>query len=150
MPAAGGDKANLAYTPPAEPPQGPPMYSAPQQSPYAQNSYQQQQPPQNYPPQVYSPQPQPQQGYAPHPGPQTHPSQMSAQQVGDQYRAQRYPPADHEIWSIHFLVLLLVAADSRLKGVCGIITAVVCFPIGLICLFIDTEQKCDRCGIKLS
>jgi peptidoglycan/LPS O-acetylase OafA/YrhL len=51
-------------------------------------------------------------------------------------------------------------------GICGIITAVVCFPIGLICLLYvsppllpvlvvilprstDTEQKCARCGIKL-
>ncbi|KAK7031152.1 hypothetical protein VNI00_013567 [Paramarasmius palmivorus] len=34
-------------------------------------------------------------------------------------------------------------------GMCGIITAIMCFPCGLICLFSDTEQKCDRCGVIL-
>lgn len=52
-------------------------------------------------------------------------------------------------------------------GICGIITAVVCFPCGLICLLYvsvsspershlidlshstDTEQKCAQCGIRL-
>ncbi|KAF8800560.1 hypothetical protein BYT27DRAFT_7262720 [Phlegmacium glaucopus] len=34
-------------------------------------------------------------------------------------------------------------------GVCGIITAIACFPIGLICLFMDTNVKCSRCGVSL-
>jgi len=34
-------------------------------------------------------------------------------------------------------------------GVCGIITAVICFPIGLICLFSDREVKCARCGVRI-
>ncbi|KAF7338226.1 hypothetical protein MVEN_02047800 [Mycena venus] len=135
MPAATSDnKSTLAYTPPVEP-QGPPMYSGPPGPPQHQGSYQQ--PPQSFQqPQGYAPQ---QQGYAPHPTPQTHPSQMSAQQVGEQYRAQLFAQCAQGIHQ-----------PTTKYGVCGIITAVVCFPIGLICLFIDTEQKCDRCGIKLS
>ncbi|KDR80329.1 hypothetical protein GALMADRAFT_242704 [Galerina marginata CBS 339.88] len=34
-------------------------------------------------------------------------------------------------------------------GVLGIITAVVCFPCGLICLFADTKHKCQRCGVSM-
>ncbi|KIK66853.1 hypothetical protein GYMLUDRAFT_218270 [Collybiopsis luxurians FD-317 M1] len=34
-------------------------------------------------------------------------------------------------------------------GVCGIITAVICFPIGLICLFSDRTRRCARCGVLL-
>ncbi|KAJ7905593.1 hypothetical protein B0H14DRAFT_2660815 [Mycena olivaceomarginata] len=64
---------------------------------------------------------------------------MSAQQVGEQYRAQLYAQCAQGIHQ-----------PTTKYGVFGIITAVVCFPIGLICLFVDTEQKCDRCGIKLS
>ncbi|CAL1708292.1 unnamed protein product [Somion occarium] len=31
-------------------------------------------------------------------------------------------------------------------GPCGIITAIMCFPCGLICLFNDITKKCARCG----
>ncbi|CAA7264400.1 unnamed protein product [Cyclocybe aegerita] len=34
-------------------------------------------------------------------------------------------------------------------GVCGIVTAIFCFPCGLICLFNDVEEKCARCGVNL-
>ncbi|KAF9063443.1 hypothetical protein BDP27DRAFT_1232094, partial [Rhodocollybia butyracea] len=34
-------------------------------------------------------------------------------------------------------------------GVCGIITAIVCFPIGLICLFTDSKKRCARCNAQL-
>ncbi|KAE9390475.1 hypothetical protein BT96DRAFT_833368, partial [Gymnopus androsaceus JB14] len=34
-------------------------------------------------------------------------------------------------------------------GMCGIITAVCLFPIGLICLFTDRKRKCARCGVPL-
>ncbi|KAE9391342.1 hypothetical protein BT96DRAFT_925359 [Gymnopus androsaceus JB14] len=34
-------------------------------------------------------------------------------------------------------------------GTCGIITAVLLFPIGLICLFTDRKKKCARCGVPL-
>ncbi|KAF8966605.1 hypothetical protein BDZ97DRAFT_620977 [Flammula alnicola] len=34
-------------------------------------------------------------------------------------------------------------------GICGIITAVMCFPCGLICLFKDTDITCARCGVLL-
>ncbi|KAJ7271872.1 hypothetical protein B0H12DRAFT_1091816 [Mycena haematopus] len=145
MPAASSDnKTTLAYTPPAES-QGPPSYQPPPQA-YQQPPQGFQQPPQGYqqPPQGYQQPPTqgyaPQQGgYAPQPTPQTHPSQMSAQQVGEQYRAQLFAQCAQGIHQ-----------PTTKYGICGIITAVVCFPIGLICLFTDTEQKCDRCGIKLS
>ncbi|KAJ7448341.1 hypothetical protein FB451DRAFT_1567269 [Mycena latifolia] len=38
---------------------------------------------------------------------------------------------------------------SKKYGVFGIIVAVVCFPCGLIALFVDVERKCDRCGIAM-
>ncbi|KAJ7219369.1 hypothetical protein GGX14DRAFT_560457 [Mycena pura] len=106
-------------------------------------------------PQTYATQPgaQPQQGYAqpyaqpqqgypqgqpypPHPQFQTQPS---AAQVGEEYRAQLFAQCAQGIHQ-----------PTTKYGMCGIITAILCFPIGLICLFTDTEQKCDRCGIKLS
>ncbi|KAF7763663.1 hypothetical protein Agabi119p4_8200 [Agaricus bisporus var. burnettii] len=31
-------------------------------------------------------------------------------------------------------------------GPCGIITAVCCFPIGLLALLVDVEKRCTRCG----
>ncbi|KAJ7109465.1 hypothetical protein C8R44DRAFT_802597 [Mycena epipterygia] len=128
MPASSTDnKTTLAYTPPASAP-GPPVYTPPAASPA---NYQ------HVPPQGYAPQPQ--QGYAPQPQPQTHPSQRSAAQVGEDYRAQLFAQCAQGIHQ-----------PTTKYGICGIITAVVCFPIGLICLFTDTEQKCDRCGIKLS
>ncbi|KAF8155762.1 hypothetical protein B0H34DRAFT_675899 [Crassisporium funariophilum] len=34
-------------------------------------------------------------------------------------------------------------------GMCGIITAIACFPCGLICLFSDSQEKCSRCGVSL-
>jgi len=34
-------------------------------------------------------------------------------------------------------------------GPCGIITAIACFPIGLIALLIDKEEKCIRCGQRV-
>ncbi|KDR74033.1 hypothetical protein GALMADRAFT_157830 [Galerina marginata CBS 339.88] len=34
-------------------------------------------------------------------------------------------------------------------GPCGIITAICLFPIGLICLFMDVQKKCSRCGVTL-
>ncbi|KAF8800561.1 hypothetical protein BYT27DRAFT_7199677 [Phlegmacium glaucopus] len=34
-------------------------------------------------------------------------------------------------------------------GMFGIIMAVACFPCGLICLFMDTQDKCSRCGVSL-
>ncbi|TFK93088.1 hypothetical protein K466DRAFT_479298 [Polyporus arcularius HHB13444] len=34
-------------------------------------------------------------------------------------------------------------------GIAGIITAIVCFPCGLICLFADTEKRCVRCGSRV-
>ncbi|THU88412.1 hypothetical protein K435DRAFT_761920 [Dendrothele bispora CBS 962.96] len=63
---------------------------------------------------------------------------MSNAQLGDQYRSALFAQCaqgNHQ--------------PETKYGVCGIITAVVCFPCGLICLFSDTEKKCSRCGITL-
>ncbi|KAI0322254.1 hypothetical protein OF83DRAFT_1049773 [Amylostereum chailletii] len=58
--------------------------------------------------------------------------------VGTQYRNQlfaRCARGDHDI--------------TTTFGLCGIICAVLLFPIGLICLCLDTEKKCSRCGVRL-
>ncbi|PPQ80308.1 hypothetical protein CVT25_003657 [Psilocybe cyanescens] len=33
---------------------------------------------------------------------------------------------------------------------CGIITAIFLFPVGLTCLYMDSEKRCTRCGEVLS
>ncbi|KAI0632218.1 hypothetical protein C8Q77DRAFT_1158880 [Trametes polyzona] len=38
---------------------------------------------------------------------------------------------------------------TKKYGVCGIITAILCFPCGLICLCTDVEKRCVRCGVKV-
>ncbi|KAJ4487864.1 hypothetical protein J3R30DRAFT_860171 [Lentinula aciculospora] len=68
---------------------------------------------------------------------------VSTEQAGEQYRTQLFAQCAQGIHDPH-----------TKYGVCGIITAVVfpvCagFPIGLICLFTDTEQRCHRCGVRL-
>ncbi|KAH9180641.1 hypothetical protein EDB89DRAFT_2224388 [Lactarius sanguifluus] len=101
-----------------------------------------------------APQPQPQQ-YPPSPGnphsgtptssPQWQnpgPGQQPASQnwvAGEQYRNQmfaRCARGDHDVVTSF--------------GLCGIICAILLFPIGLIFLCIDTEKKCARCGVRLS
>ncbi|KAJ7285745.1 hypothetical protein C8J57DRAFT_1285688 [Mycena rebaudengoi] len=122
MPSASAtdNKTTLAYQPPAP---GPPMYAAAPPGPGT---------PQGMP---AGP---PQGGYAPQ-GQPPYPNQQNAAQIGEEYRAQLYARCAQGIHE-----------PTTKYGICGIITAVVCFPIGLICLFTDTEQRCDRCGIKLS
>lgn len=39
-------------------------------------------------------------------------------------------------------------ARTRKYGACGIVTAILCFPIGLIALFVDVEEYCVRCGTR--
>ncbi|KAL1701386.1 hypothetical protein EV121DRAFT_294292 [Schizophyllum commune] len=79
--------------------------------------------------------PQPQEQSHLHPPP---PQQMSAAQVGEQYRAELLAQCAQGIHD-----------PQRKYGVCGIITAVLCFPCGLICLFSDAEKRCTRCGVKV-
>ncbi|RDB21263.1 hypothetical protein Hypma_011683 [Hypsizygus marmoreus] len=55
----------------------------------------------------------------------------------EQYRASLYmrcAQGQHD-WTIRF-------------GLCGILCAIFCFPIGFICLFLDTDRVCARCGIR--
>ncbi|KAH9478460.1 hypothetical protein JR316_0008915 [Psilocybe cubensis] len=121
-------------TPQAEVEAPPPVYPAmPQASPYPQTGGQypmQQMPaPSGYP--------LPQQPGGTTPGP-VDPA-MAAAIAGQQYRDQLF-------------ALCAAGQHERVTsyGICGIITAVVCFPCGLICLFSDTEEKCARCGVSLS
>ncbi|KAK0463962.1 uncharacterized protein EV420DRAFT_1638880 [Desarmillaria tabescens] len=102
------------------------------------------QPPPEYGRGMYPGQPQPpppqQQSYNMHP-PQQPPPQAPPKtpaQIGEEYRSALYAQCAAGVHE-----------PTTKFGICGIITAVVCFPIGLICLFMDTEQKCNRCGIKL-
>ncbi|EAU88521.2 hypothetical protein CC1G_04227 [Coprinopsis cinerea okayama7 len=40
--------------------------------------------------------------------------------------------------------------DTTTKyGACGIIFAILCFPIGLVGLCIDREERCVRCGARM-
>ncbi|KAG5721629.1 hypothetical protein E4T56_gene5196 [Termitomyces sp. T112] len=70
------------------------------------------------------------------PHPQT--GLAAAAELGEQYRAAQFAKCaqgEHN--------------RETKYGICGIITAVVCFPIGLICLCMDKEEVCTRCGNKL-
>ncbi|KAI0282997.1 hypothetical protein BGY98DRAFT_1058321 [Russula aff. rugulosa BPL654] len=58
--------------------------------------------------------------------------------VGQQYRNQLFAQCargNHD--------------ETTSFGLCGIICAILLFPIGLIFLCIDTEKKCSRCGLRL-
>ncbi|KAJ7788036.1 hypothetical protein B0H14DRAFT_3504672 [Mycena olivaceomarginata] len=65
-------------------------------------------------------------------------TQLSAAQIGENFRGQLFAQCAQGIHQ-----------PTTKYGVFGIITAVVCFPCGLIALCIDVERKCDRCGINL-
>ncbi|KAH9996773.1 hypothetical protein BJV77DRAFT_986224, partial [Russula vinacea] len=112
-------------------------------------------PPAYAPPSVGSPSnPPPQQQYPPSSGqnysgsPTLHPqwnapgtgsqSMPPDEWVGQQYRNQLFAQCargDHD--------------PTTSFGLCGIICAILLFPIGLIFLCIDTEKKCSRCGVRL-
>lgn len=120
---------NKSYT--MQPQQDPPTYpNAAYNNPYPQG--QPQQYPQGQPQQYMQGQPQVLQ-----PPPMQQMPKSDAQ-IGEEYRAGLFARCAQGVHE-----------PTTKYGVCGIITAVVCFPIGLICLFMDTEQKCARCGIRL-
>ncbi|KAI0789695.1 hypothetical protein C8Q75DRAFT_764580 [Abortiporus biennis] len=61
---------------------------------------------------------------------------MSDKPLGQQYQEQLFAQCargDHDTVTKY--------------GTCGIIGAILLFPIGLICLCIDKEKRCARCGI---
>ncbi|TFY72688.1 hypothetical protein EVG20_g354 [Dentipellis fragilis] len=122
---ANGDVETPAAPPPAYPSQyptspGPSYYpQSPQANPEPRNS-----------------------GYPPHSGPWSPrnqpPYDPQTQWLGEQYRSQllaRCAQGDHDV--------------STSFGLCGILCAILLFPLGLICLCIDTEKKCSRCGVRL-
>ncbi|KAK7022693.1 hypothetical protein VNI00_017019 [Paramarasmius palmivorus] len=147
------NKQNPPSTQPQDLHPPPPVYEAqgqgsqypPQQSqmsmPTPGGSYHQQQPQQGGP-QPPSPSHYPSyQGQGPtmmQPPMQRQPEPKSAAQIGEEYRAGLFAQCAQGIHE-----------PKTQYGPCGIITAVLCFPCGLICLFTDTEQKCARCGVKL-
>ncbi|KAJ3490674.1 hypothetical protein NLI96_g1243 [Meripilus lineatus] len=113
--------------------------------------------PQGAPPQGYYPMQTPQAGMPGYPQmapmqtpmatggypaqPQVVPQQTIVQvqpDLGTQYQQQlfaRCARGDHDV-TVRY-------------GPCGIIAAIVFFPIGLIFLFLDVERKCARCGANL-
>ncbi|KAK7467216.1 hypothetical protein VKT23_004274 [Stygiomarasmius scandens] len=95
-------------------------------------------PPQQPSPAYTSPYPPQGQSYPQDQPVNTQPPPMSNAQLGDQYRSALFAQCAQGIHQ-----------PETKYGVCGIITAVVCFPCGLICLFSDTEKKCSRCGVIL-
>ncbi|KAF9260130.1 hypothetical protein L218DRAFT_962904 [Marasmius fiardii PR-910] len=98
--------------------------SQPQDRPY----------PQSQPSNVPSPSPHP---VAMQPPPQALLGQeKTPAQMGEEYRAALFAECAQ---GRH--------APTTRYGPCGIITAILCFPCGLLCLYTDSEQKCDRCGI---
>ncbi|KIM79558.1 hypothetical protein PILCRDRAFT_560100 [Piloderma croceum F 1598] len=38
---------------------------------------------------------------------------------------------------------------KRHYGILGIVFAVILFPVGLLCLVLDSEQKCARCQVRI-
>ncbi|KAF8233672.1 hypothetical protein L208DRAFT_1265799 [Tricholoma matsutake] len=62
----------------------------------------------------------------------------NASQLGEEYRAELYARCAKGIHQ-----------PQRKYGACGIITAILCFPIGLICLFTDSSKVCSQCGVRL-
>ncbi|KAI0657329.1 hypothetical protein C8Q70DRAFT_282827 [Cubamyces menziesii] len=64
-------------------------------------------------------------------------SQATALSVGAQYQEQllaKCAAGDHDMVTKH--------------GAGGIIAAVCLFPIGLLCLMLDAETRCVRCGVR--
>ncbi|KAI0006118.1 hypothetical protein BJV74DRAFT_761438 [Russula compacta] len=123
------DPAPLSFPPPAYAP----LEGTQDQSPHSAPPQVQQYPPSNQPypgsptslPQWQSP------GAVPQPVP---PDEW----VGQHYRNQlfaRCARGNHD--------------ETTSFGLCGIICAILLFPIGLIFLCIDTEKKCSRCGVRL-
>ncbi|KAF5381729.1 hypothetical protein D9615_005538 [Tricholomella constricta] len=109
----------------------PPAYASSNQTPDAQRQG---------PPPHWQQAPQPQWAQAPHPAqmPSQPTREMSAAQMGEQYRAAQFAQCAQGNHS-----------RTRKYGVCGIIAAVVFFPIGLICLCLDSEEVCTRCGDRI-
>ncbi|KIY43358.1 hypothetical protein FISHEDRAFT_27226, partial [Fistulina hepatica ATCC 64428] len=63
---------------------------------------------------------------------------VSAAQVGEQYRAELFAQCAKGVHD-----------PTNEYGMCGIITAIVFFPIGLICLFSGRKKRCTRCGVLI-
>lgn len=126
-PAYSGTDGTL-YPPaqPQSPPVPPGPYAAPAPPPPPQS-------PLGYPP--VSP---PAAGPGAGPGPGAPQPPQTDAQLAAQYQQQlfaRCARGDHDV--------------SKKYGPCGIITAVLLFPIGLICLFMDVDKKCARCGVDI-
>ncbi|KAF9539248.1 hypothetical protein CPC08DRAFT_594992, partial [Agrocybe pediades] len=63
---------------------------------------------------------------------------QDAAAAGNQYRAEifaRCARGEHQV--------------GRKYGTFGVIMALACFPIGLICLFTDSQKVCSQCGVTI-
>ncbi|KAI5892060.1 uncharacterized protein SCHCODRAFT_02502932 [Schizophyllum commune H4-8] len=63
---------------------------------------------------------------------------MSIAQVGEQYQAELFAKCAQ---GSHVV--------KKHYGTCGIVWAIVCFPLGLICLCRDREKRCVRCNVRI-
>ncbi|KAJ8699888.1 hypothetical protein PTI98_002965 [Pleurotus ostreatus] len=115
----------------------------------AHNPYFQQQP---QPHILYPPPGSPYQEGPPSSPPQVYPPQ----QVQQPWSPNMQDPMarDVQIGQNYQAVLFARCAQGRHErttkyGACGIIAAILLFPIGLLCLFLDTEDRCAVCGTVL-
>ncbi|KAL0576397.1 hypothetical protein V5O48_005586 [Marasmius crinis-equi] len=146
---------------PAQAGEQPPMY--PQQS-HPQHPYPPQQP-ELYHQQSYPQQPYPQQPYpVPHQQSQPYPQQSYSSQQSYAPQ-QQYPSPPPQVYVQQPVILQPMSVNPGAGlfaqcaqgmhtprtdyGIAGIIVAILCFPLGLICLFVDRRRKCDRCGVGL-
>ncbi|KAI0035934.1 hypothetical protein K488DRAFT_82546 [Vararia minispora EC-137] len=70
--------------------------------------------------------------------PGQYPSPAAYINIGAQYQHQLFAKCaqgDHDV--------------TTTFGLCGIICAVLLFPFGLVCLCMDSEKKCARCGARV-
>ncbi|VDC00649.1 unnamed protein product [Peniophora sp. CBMAI 1063] len=91
-------------------------------------------PPPSYPQEPSPPPAQPSHSYAP--DPRQYPAYDMG--MGPPFNSQlliRCAQGEHEV--------------TTTFGLCGIICAVLIFPLGLICLCLDSEKKCSRCGTRI-
>ncbi|KAI0657328.1 hypothetical protein C8Q70DRAFT_935011 [Cubamyces menziesii] len=137
------------YGPPpqAGPGYGPPQgYGAPPMG--SPQPYPTQPGPFTYPQQGYGPAPVPGPGYgqpqqqfyygAAPPGAGYPPQAAPVQHAGAQYQEQLLAmcaSGNHDVQTKH--------------GIAGIIGAIIFFPIGLLCLLVDVEKRCVRCGARV-
>ncbi|KAF4576775.1 Membrane protein BRI3 [Pleurotus pulmonarius] len=85
---------------------------------------------------------------------QAYPPQQAQQPWSPNSQAQDPMARDVQIGQNYQAALFARCAQGRHErttkyGACGIIAAILLFPIGILCLFLDTEDRCAVCGTVL-